>query len=76
MDTEHLSLSGTEESTQNHTSEKPYKCSYCDKAFTRIYKLNQHMAIHTGEMPYKCSKCISSFFKYNDFKLHMKLHTD
>lgn len=40
-----------------HTDEKPFKCSYCSKAFKRNYYLINHMRIHTGDKPYKCNYC-------------------
>ena len=32
----------------HHTSERPYKCQHCDKAFLRNASLKIHMLTHTG----------------------------
>ena len=36
-----------------HTVEKPYKCSQCEKAFTKKNNLKTQLEIHS----YKCSQC-------------------
>ena len=33
-----------------HSSERPYKCSYCPKSFVYKWNLTEHVRIHTGEV--------------------------
>ena len=39
----------------------PYKCSLCDKAFTKESILVKHMRVHTEENMYKCGYCDITF---------------
>ncbi|CAL4123034.1 unnamed protein product [Meganyctiphanes norvegica] len=43
------------------TSERLYKCSNCEKAFSQKGNLIKHMRTHTEEKPYKCSHCEKDF---------------
>ena len=51
-----------------HTSNKPYKCTDCDKRFVASNELRKHQRIHTGERPYKCAQCNSTFTQVNIVK--------
>lgn len=50
-------------STEAHKEEKPYpyKCDFCESAFSRSSDLKKHMRLHTGNRPFKCGICGSSF---------------
>ena len=39
-----------------HNGQKPYKCSYCDKAFLWSKSLKLHLRKHTGEKSYHYSQ--------------------
>ena len=36
---------------------RPFKCSYCDRHFTKEAVCRQHELIHNGEKPYKWRYC-------------------
>ena len=38
---------------QVHSGERPYKCVYCNKAFTASSILRTHIRQHSGEKPFK-----------------------
>ena len=59
--------------------EKPYKCSQCNKAFSKkldlIKHIRSHMWTHTGEKPYHCTQCGKAFSYISNLKTHMMAHT-
>ncbi|XP_068112777.1 zinc finger and SCAN domain-containing protein 2-like isoform X2 [Hyperolius riggenbachi] len=59
---------------RDHTTEKPYSCSECDKVFKIKALLVKHQRTHTGEKPFACSKCSKCFINYNSLQRHIKLH--
>ncbi|MEQ2166176.1 hypothetical protein GOODEAATRI_025183 [Goodea atripinnis] len=36
-----------------HSSDRPFKCGYCGRAFAGATTLNNHIRTHTGEKPFK-----------------------
>lgn len=42
---------------------KKYRCSYCDRAFTRSEHRSRHERSHTKEKPFHCPKCPSAFVR-------------
>ena len=46
---------------REHTKEKSYPCSYCEKAFTYTNKVKSNTMIHTGNKPYQCQYCEKAF---------------
>ncbi|XP_011679728.2 zinc finger protein 454 isoform X5 [Strongylocentrotus purpuratus] len=55
--------------------EKPYKCSFCGKAFSIMSNLTQHSRFHTGVKPFECSYCDGRFTEKKNLIKHMKIHT-
>ncbi|ORY03509.1 hypothetical protein K493DRAFT_311666 [Basidiobolus meristosporus CBS 931.73] len=55
---------------QASTTEKPYQCTFCDKAFARKYDLDRHSRLHTGDKPYKCTFCNKGFARVDARKRH------
>jgi uncharacterized Zn-finger protein len=48
---------------RTHTGERPYKCDWCDAAFSTNSTLVTHVRTHTGERPYSCNVCGAAFVK-------------
>ncbi|KAG8530280.1 uncharacterized protein KY384_004781 [Bacidia gigantensis] len=45
------------------TPDRKYKCSYCNRAFSRSEHRSRHERSHTKERPFKCAKCRSTFVR-------------
>ncbi|XP_314712.5 zinc finger protein 271 [Anopheles gambiae] len=59
-----------------HSTDKKYKCTFCDKSFAQSNNLAYHLRKHTGEKPYKCDKCDKQFINKPHLLSHLKLHYD
>lgn len=57
---------------QKHTKEKPFKCSYCDKAFPSVDGITLHELSHRTKenMGYQCSICNMSFLRKTLLEKH------
>ena len=56
-------------------SDRPFKCSYCEKSFSRAGQVKVHEKVHVEERPYPCRFC-GKGFKYSwGLKVHERLHT-
>ena len=59
-----------------HMGDKPYKCSLCDKSFSRSDALQRHKrCVHSNRRPYDCRYCGKLFKRSHDLKHHVYTHT-
>ena len=57
-----------------HTEERPYWCTYCNKAFSGNSDLKCYQMAHPKEEQYKCNHCGKPFFIIIWFKIHRRTH--
>ncbi|CAF0712392.1 unnamed protein product [Brachionus calyciflorus] len=51
---------------------KQHNCPYCDRSFTRPYRLNDHISFsHTDEKKYMCTQCSKNFSCKDKLKHHI-----
>ncbi|XP_034043802.1 gastrula zinc finger protein XlCGF57.1-like isoform X3 [Thalassophryne amazonica] len=73
---EKLLCSSEGDETCNQNSHlKTFKCSECGKAFSQKGHLKRHMTTHTGNTSFKCSECGKTFNQNFNLKTHMLIHT-
>ena len=58
-----------------HTGKKSFKCTFCEKHFTKKRVLTIHTRVHTGEKPYKCMECEKAFSQSSTLSLHIRTHS-
>ncbi|XP_041454758.1 zinc finger protein 64-like [Lytechinus variegatus] len=59
-----------------HTGEKPFKCQFCEKQFSRCDKMKLHERVHTKEKPFACELCSYKCADGGSLKKHMRIHSD
>lgn len=53
-----------------------YKCSVCDKTFSRQTHVKRHQLTHSSIKPYKCSKCDKAFVRNDHLLKHETTHSE
>ncbi|KAK9522016.1 hypothetical protein VZT92_018512 [Zoarces viviparus] len=56
-----------------HSSDRPFKCGYCGRAFAGATTLNNHIARTPWEKPFKCERCDRSFTQATQLSRHQRL---
>lgn len=55
-----------------HSGERPFKCKFCDRAFTQGKTLKFHLRRHLDEKPFVCTVCNGAFRQRDGLKRHLK----
>ncbi|KAM4640693.1 uncharacterized protein O3C94_015280 isoform 2-T2 [Discoglossus pictus] len=71
-----ISFSYTPELNNCHKTEKLFRCSMCEKCFSRKSTLVNHERVHTGLRPFACSECGKCFSRKSSLFCHERIHAN
>ena len=54
------------------TSDKPFSCHACGKAFATSSHLTKHLRVHSGEKPFSCDTCGKAFAQSGTLTRHVR----
>ncbi|CAM2704110.1 unnamed protein product [Rotaria socialis] len=70
---DHLENSDSELDDKTH---ERHRCLQCDKSFTALSGLKQHMHIHSSIKPFQCEVCFKSYTQFSNLCRHKRMHVD
>lgn len=60
---------------QVHNGEKRFQCDICDKKYSALAHLQDHLRAHSGEKPFMCNVCNKKFSRKSILVGHQQVHT-
>jgi len=61
--------------SEKHSSEKPFTCEFCGKAFARKDSYESHKTSHDAVLPFMCAYCGNTYAKKHRRDVHERSHT-